>query len=145
MTRTITSNICGCVSRARHELVARDHAALDGQHSDIARCPLRRSFDHLELAQKVARPQDGQHDLATIRRVQGDLDQARKSEEDGVAVVTLDDDPRSFAEAFRMTEPKQERSISRFEPAEKRAVVHHLPACHPSSLMPQMPRSLCLI
>ena len=60
-------------------------------------------------------------------------------------MVALDDDPRSFAEAFRTTEPKQERSVSRFEPAEKRAVVRHLPACHPFSLVPQMPRSLCLI
>jgi hypothetical protein len=44
-----------------------------------------------------------------------------------------------------MTEAKDERSIGRFEPAEKRAVVHHLPVCHPCSLVPQMRRSLCLI
>ena len=106
-----------------HELVARDHEALDGQHSDIASGSLRHSFDHLELAQKVSRPQDGQHDLATIRRVQGHLGQAREREEDIVIVVALDDEPRSFAEAFGMTEPKQEGSIGRFEPAEIRAVV----------------------
>ena len=43
-----------------------------------------------------------------------------------------------------MTEPMEECSIRRFESAEERTVVH-LPACHASSLVPQMRRSLCRI
>ena len=73
----------------------------------------------------------------------------------GARVVLLDRNGealRSAGEAARAGARRVHGDAARlpfpagpFDAVVLRAVVHHLPACHLSSLVPQMPRSLCLM
>ena len=75
------------------ELLSRDDAGLDGQDRDIPGRALRPPVEHLELAEQVSGAKYGEHDLAAVRDVEGDLSQPRQHHEDRVAVIALDDDP----------------------------------------------------
>jgi arabinofuranan 3-O-arabinosyltransferase len=102
------------------ELFARELPALHRFQGHVRRSAgAALGVDGFELAEQVTRAIDRQHDLPTVGRDLADLHAAGDDDEDGLAVIALDDDGRTTVVPARSAGADQSSAVRRVEQGEE--------------------------